>query len=738
MAESLKPGVSPADQRQTTESLSVDATAQLTDFDPVTTAPMQWGEFQLLQRIGQGTFGEVYRAWDPVLEREIALKLLLPQGLNPEQEYASIVLEARAIARVRHSNIVSIYGVDRRGGRVGFWSDFVRGQTLGALVATRGPMDAAAAARIGVSLCDALAAVHKAGLIHRDIKASNAMRDENGRALLMDFGLSRDLHRIGDIAGTPSYMAPELRVGEPASVQSDIYAMGVLLRFLTTGEVGTTPKDDSKQVATSVNGTSAGLEQIIQKATCRDPKLRYAGASQMAEALLLLLEPVATDASIATGAGKRRRLLWLTALVVLLALGIAAAGRIFTVVRGGTPRMSSPAYQDYLAAEDALLRYDKPGNTDKAISLYQETLERSPNFALAEAGLARAYWRKYSDTSDSKWVDAANQSSARAMAMNPNLAAVQMTAGMIHVDEGKFDVGLQELQQANQLDGMSAPVHAALGQAYEQQGNAKLADAKHEYQNAIDLAPDDWRWPYLLAAMQLDSGDFKSAEQNLTTALAKTPDNARILYNLGLVYQNEDRLPEAQKTLQTAIALNPSASSLMALGSVFVLQGKYPEAIDAYRRAVEMSPADWSTWGNLAAAYQWSGQYPRETTEAYKKAISLALEEIKSTPNDKYLVSVVGKYYAHLHDGAHAIPYLRKSLLLAPSDPAVIERVGESYEALGNRSEALKLIARALNLGFSVGYAKSDPALKALRQDPAAPEAIRDSSSTTNKNGGSR
>ena len=78
----------------------------------------------------------MYRAWDPVLEREVALKLLKPRGLDPEEEYAAIVAEARAIARVRHPNIVSVYGVDRRDGRMGFWSDFVRGQTLDHVVAT--------------------------------------------------------------------------------------------------------------------------------------------------------------------------------------------------------------------------------------------------------------------------------------------------------------------------------------------------------------------------------------------------------------------------------------------------------------------------------------------------------------------------------------------------------------------------------------------------------------------------
>src|SRR5262245_54804166 len=94
--------------------------------------PTAWGQFQLLQKVGQGGFGEVYRAWDPTLEREVALKLLLPRGQDQDTQVTAILREARLLARVRHPNVVSVYGVDRHDGRVGFWSDFVRGKTLSA------------------------------------------------------------------------------------------------------------------------------------------------------------------------------------------------------------------------------------------------------------------------------------------------------------------------------------------------------------------------------------------------------------------------------------------------------------------------------------------------------------------------------------------------------------------------------------------------------------------------------
>jgi len=109
----------------------------------------RWGPFEGLQLVGRGSFGEVYRAFDPALQRHVALKLLLPGRLDRDEQAAALLREARAIARVRHPNVVPVYGVDRHDGRVGFWTDFVQGRTLAELVASHGSMGAREAALIG-------------------------------------------------------------------------------------------------------------------------------------------------------------------------------------------------------------------------------------------------------------------------------------------------------------------------------------------------------------------------------------------------------------------------------------------------------------------------------------------------------------------------------------------------------------------------------------------------------------
>ncbi|MCX6629880.1 MAG: serine/threonine-protein kinase, partial [Candidatus Solibacter sp.] len=172
-----------------------------------------WGPFELREQVGQGGFGEVYRAWDPKLQREVAVKLLLASRTSGAGAYESVLREARLTAKVRHPNVVSVHGVELHEGRVGFWTDFVRGKTLAALLAGQGSFGAREAALIGIELCGALGAVHAAGLLHRDIKPGNVMREEGGRILLMDFGLTHEAAG-GGFGGTLPYMAPELLTGQ--------------------------------------------------------------------------------------------------------------------------------------------------------------------------------------------------------------------------------------------------------------------------------------------------------------------------------------------------------------------------------------------------------------------------------------------------------------------------------------------------------------------------------------------
>ena len=145
----------------------------------------RWGHFEVARKIGEGSFGEVYEARDTWLERSVALKLVRHERVDRSR----FLHEARTLARVRHPNVVEILSAEDHDGRLGFSMELVEGDTLADVVAHEGVFSAADAAVLGHDVCGALAAVHAMGIVHRDIKAQNVMREsENGRIVLMDFG----------------------------------------------------------------------------------------------------------------------------------------------------------------------------------------------------------------------------------------------------------------------------------------------------------------------------------------------------------------------------------------------------------------------------------------------------------------------------------------------------------------------------------------------------------------------
>src|SRR5262249_5258595 len=148
---------------------------------------------RVLERLGSGSYGDVYRAWDTRLHCDVALKLARPMRGMPSFDESRALREARMLARVQHRNIVKVFGADSHDGRFGLWMELISGRTLAETVETQGPMGAQEAAHIGIEVCHALAAVHAAGLLHRDVKATNVMRENGGRIVLMDFGAGRPL-----------------------------------------------------------------------------------------------------------------------------------------------------------------------------------------------------------------------------------------------------------------------------------------------------------------------------------------------------------------------------------------------------------------------------------------------------------------------------------------------------------------------------------------------------------------
>ena len=192
-----------------------------------------WRHIVLFEIIGSGAFGTVYRGWDPALDRDVAVKLS-----RATDGPASPLEEARHLARVRHTNVVTVYGADHEGDETGIWMEYINGHTLAEIVSDTGPLSAREATGVGVDLCRALAALHGAALLHRDIKAQNVMREVGGRIVLMDFSGAEA--RPADEWPSRRHAALHGARGpgsRHASISSDVYSLGALLFFLLSGRL---------------------------------------------------------------------------------------------------------------------------------------------------------------------------------------------------------------------------------------------------------------------------------------------------------------------------------------------------------------------------------------------------------------------------------------------------------------------------------------------------------------------
>ncbi len=267
------------------------------------TAGTRFGPYELLQEIGRGAMGVVYRARQRDLERVVALKTINPQLLDSEM-VERFVREGRAAARLgKHPNIVQVFDAGVIDGVPFLAMEFVQGVSIETLVRREGPLEEKRMLEIARKVALALDHAHRRGIVHRDIKPGNVMIDREGEPQLLDFGLAKDLTNQsllsteGSIIGTPAYMPPEQAQpgSAPVDRRSDVYSLGALMHHALSGEP---PFRGDSMVATIVKvltqdppplgrlaAVSRDTEAIIDKAMEKDPKRRYQTALEMADDL---------------------------------------------------------------------------------------------------------------------------------------------------------------------------------------------------------------------------------------------------------------------------------------------------------------------------------------------------------------------------------------------------------------------------------------------------------------------
>lgn len=542
----------------------------------------RWGHLEVLERIGSGSYGEVYRAFDGVLERDVALKLRRSEQVAAR----AYILEARRLARVRHPNVLAIHGAAVNDGRVGMWADLIDGRTLSAWVAENGPRSRAEVLEAGRMLASALAAVHRAGLIHGDVKPGNIMRGADGGLVLMDFGAAIERAAGGAQAtlGSPLTMAPEQLDGSPIGPAADLYALGVVLFQLATGRY---PLE-----ATSIDGL-AGLHargaavdpeplvralgraptRLIERLLARDPAARPS-AEETLDALR----------EIERAPQRRQKRLAVGAVIVALVLALVASGI------------------GYIKVSDEARRAEEIKNF--TLSLF----DRANVFHVANRG----------EVSAADLLRGGVERVEKELVGEPRVQAELLTtiASGLHslgaADDAKAagQTALRLLEQAASTDpNAQAQALAILGSLARDSG--ELDEAQAYYERALALSerggvPEEGHFA-ILTGLSMVAGLRGDRERSLALmhrilreriALRgpEDPDVGLDYQNLGTYYYDLDRYAEAEQSYRkgraiVTKALGPDHTTLFffdqALATMLRLEGRLEEAEHLIRDTAE-------------------------------------------------------------------------------------------------------------------------------------------------------
>jgi serine/threonine protein kinase/Flp pilus assembly protein TadD len=694
--------------------------------------------YRILEQIGAGGMGVVYRAHDERLDRDVALKVL-PAGTVVETAARKrFHKEALTLSKLNHPNIATVHDFDTQDGTDFLIEELIEGLSLDTML-TSSCLSEKEIIHLGSQLAEGLAAAHEHGVIHRDLKPANVRVTPDARLKILDFGLAmilrgdasptavtESLSETKGFVGTLPYMAPEQLLGSKLDARTDIWATGCILFEMATGRrpfLGSGPAlsdailHQPLPTLSKLNPKiSAALEAVIQKCLDKDPEKRYLSAREIAVDLR-------RAASAPMSAGTRLRLRqWFVVLAVaavvtaVVGIGVrlkSTLGRssFSEQVAAITVRGSAAPHESYLAGLKYLERWDKPANLDSAIGLFEQAVKADPSFALGFSGLGEAHWAKYRLDRDSRWIDETEKDCKRAVQLNSRLPAVYVTLARVHNGKGQYNLALQEIQQALKLEPLDPD--ALLSEAAVLASMGQEENAENTYKKAAALRPQNWSGHYELGGFYYRQRRYNDAATAFKQALKITPDNALVHATLGGVLQPLGKDAEAEQHLKQSIELQPSYAAYTNLGVFYYQQRRWEESATMTRKALNVNDNDWRVWSNLRLAYEWLNQENGEK-DALRNELRRLEETAKLGSDDAKVQVELGLLYSREGLREKAISYLDAALARSPDDPAVLVSAGEAYENLGDRGRALQLVTQALAKGWTLEQLENDPGQQQL------------------------
>jgi serine/threonine protein kinase/tetratricopeptide (TPR) repeat protein len=683
--------------------------------------------FEVLREVGHGGMGVVYEAYDRKREQRIAIKCA-------KLGYERLSPELRGALKVRHPNICLVNEIHTAStdlGELDFLTmEFLDGETLLSRL-SRGKLESHEALRFARHLCAGLAEAHRSGVLHRDLKPANVIltsgRAKERRAIITDFGLAADQDgNIDLIGGTPSYMAPELKQNGQTSPASDVYALGVILYEMVTGQ-----KPFPDAAANNGNALPVAPGKLVKHlpqfwndailpCLATRPERRPS-----AEQTLILLDrkplyrrpwvAAAALVFLAAGAlsGPQIYEYFRTSDISLAILPVRAAGDLQRIGEGVlhdvTQRLARvpKGKPKFLLIPLATAQNKNVNSLEQAAShlhathVLQLELHRDGNGVAIKAAVvdlkSQAHVRDYSGRfSEADLGDLPGgltgaitaslhlKHKAAPESISPDAAAAYK-AGRNYLREGRysFDQAIAQFQKAAQQDAHSPLPQAGLVEAYVskyrvQNNSQALEQAAVHLQAAERLDPDSPSVRLAAAWLNIFSNKNAQAREDCSRALEVDPGNAQAWMLCGYLYDVEGNDVKALEYFHKAIALDPSYyRGYQFLGGYYNVRGQYAEAEQQYRKEVQYALNDMDGFSDLGGVLTEQGKYI-EANEIFRKAL-----RIKATPSD---MNNLGAALAFMGRDAEALPYFRRAAALEASNYRYQINIGDVERRLGNPS----------------------------------------------------
>jgi serine/threonine protein kinase/tetratricopeptide (TPR) repeat protein len=645
------------------------------------------GPYKLLSLLGAGGMGEVYRARDDKLGRDVAIKVLPPSVVPDADRVARFEREARMLAALNHPSIAAIYGYEEADGIRGLVLELVEGPTLAERIAA-GALSVHEALRIAGQIAEAFEAAHAKGIIHRDLKPGNVKLSLDGRVKVLDFGLAKTFEeelpfadseaatrpgsptQAGMILGTAAYMSPEQARGQPVDKRTDIWAFGCVLYEMLTGRMAFAAATMSDVIAGILAHepnwdalpakTPPRVRQLLRRCLEKDHRHRL---RDIGDARLELNEVLTgAEPTPARAAPRSRRRL---AAVGLLALLVSAAAIWIGTNQfqsrlsdGNRASLNSEANAYY---ERALL-FGGAGtsNPEQAQRMIERALALDPSFAAARA--ENAFFQVAGilngRSNDASVFYKAEAEIRRALQDDPRCGRAHSVLGLIYLLQGRKELVIGELDQALAENDLDATAHGWLLNYHRFNGDYRRA--KQEFDWLVQRVSTFWPAYLDLGEMLREQGDLAGAIRQQEYVLEQDPHNIDALAALIRAYIDSSDLTRARQTLERVRAEDRQNYGLRQQRALLLaLEGKKDEAaaeMDAeLRRFAEIQifgpalAADFfAVMGDVDKALEWLDRSVRmgDDREDYLRRNPL-LTNLREHPRFKQILDAVAYRRQH-------------------------------------------------------------------------------------------